>query len=76
MKFDLSPAPEKVLPKQGDAFIDNDGDLNIVLNDGTIVVFEQAGHSPWLRVSKAVGNITHRDVQRILSEGEEITLTI
>ena len=75
------PTPEtSVMPLEpGMAFIDPEGDLNVVINDETIVCFQREG-GPFIRYCSLsafqVGGEERSDVVRVLAPGEEVILKV
>lgn len=72
-----APRPQRSALKPGVAFIDPDGDLNIVLDNGQIVFFDRdaAAASPDVRGS-TVSTLPMHEVVRILPPGTRVTLEV
>ena len=74
MKVSTNRTYTKTVLEEGDMFLDSEGDLNVVLNNGQVVCFEQ-GTNPWLRTAK-LEEVEDLDVQTILPKGSTATLTV
>lgn len=61
--------------KTGDFFIDNEGDLNLVLAYGEVVLFDGKTGTPWVRGLNVDDLVSHGFVQRVLEPGETVTFT-